>query len=434
MAARLGRVESRNIAPGRDTPPIFWTAARGANVRDADGNVYIDLTAGFGVAAAGHGNRRVVHAIARQAARLGHGLGDVHPPVAKLRLLERLAELAPGDLSVSILASSGAEAVEAALKTAVMRTGRAGIVAFEGSYHGLTYGALAITGRAEFREPFHAQLFSGVHFAPYPDRQRVGSARQALDAVRAGLAAGAGAVIVEPVLGRGGVVVPPPDLLPGLRELCDLHEAVLIFDEIYTGFGRTGRWFACEHFGVVPDILVAGKALSGVLPLSVAIATPAIMEAWPPWSGEAIHTSTFLGNPIACAAALANLGEIGRHGLVARASWLGEQIGGRIEQWAERFPSIVTGGCGIGLLRGVRLHRGSEGDVGPRAESIARRCLQAGVILLPEGPAGDVLAITPPLTISRSQLGYALDVVETELEATAAARSGSRLDRNSRVT
>ncbi len=430
LAVRLGQVESRNISPGRQRPPIFWAAACGANVRDADGNVYIDLTAGFGVAAAGHANRRVARAIARQASRLAHALGDVHPPVTKLRLLERLAQLAPGDLSVSILASSGAEAVEVALKTAVLRTGRPRIVAFEGSYHGLTYGALAVTARAEFRRPFQEQLFAGVRFAPYPDGQRGDSAAESLRAVEAELAAGAGAVIVEPVLGRGGIVVPPADFLPGLRRLCDEHGAVLIFDEIYTGFGRTGRWFACEHFRTVPDILVVGKALSGSLPLSVAIGTPAVMEAWPPWTGEAIHTSTFLGNPVACAAALANLREIGRRGLVARAASFGNRVALRTERWAMRFPAIVAAPCGIGLLRGVHLRPAAE----PLALQLAERCLRAGVIVLAEGPAADVLAITPPLSISRAQLGYALDVIETELEAIAGAGSGSRLDRNSHVT
>src|SRR5690606_15728120 len=168
LAARLAAVESRNITQVSASGPIFWAAARGANVRDADGNVFVDLTAGFAVAAAGHANPRVVRALAEQAARLPHALGDVHPADVKVALLERLAALAPGGLGVTILASTGAEAVEAALKTAVMRTGRPGVLAFTGGYHGLTYGALAATWRPEFRAPFTAQLYHGVRFAPYP--------------------------------------------------------------------------------------------------------------------------------------------------------------------------------------------------------------------------------------------------------------------------
>ncbi len=169
LAARLTRVESRNIT--RITAaevPIFWAAARGANVADVDGNVYVDLTAGFAVAATGHANPRVSAAVGMQAARLAHGLGDVYPPDVKVALLERLAAIAPGDLAVSILGSAGAEAVEAALKTALLATGRPGILAFTGAYHGLTYGALACTWREDFRAPFTAQLHGGVRFAPFP--------------------------------------------------------------------------------------------------------------------------------------------------------------------------------------------------------------------------------------------------------------------------
>ncbi|MGH7482003.1 MAG: aspartate aminotransferase family protein, partial [Longimicrobiales bacterium] len=348
LAERQAAVEVRSIAPGEASPPVFWRAARGANVRDVDGNTYIDLTGGFGVAAAGHSSPRVTRAVARQVGRLAHALGDVHPAAVKVELLERLGQLAPGDLCVSLLASAGAEAVEVALKTAFLATGRPGVVAFQGSYHGLTYGALSVTGRTEFRAPFQPLLGGQVRFAPYP-AEVGGAAVSALDSVRAELATGdVGAVIVEPVLGRGGMVVPPVDFLPGLRALCDEHGAVLIFDEIYTGFGRTGRWFACEHAGVVPDIMTVGKSLTGMLPLSAAIGTAAVMDAWPPWSGEAPHTSTFLGNPVSCAAALAHLRAIGRGGLVERADVLGRRVGMRLEAWARRLDGPGAGARGLG--------------------------------------------------------------------------------------
>jgi len=426
LARRLATVESRNITHVTEEGPIFWTAARGANVRDADGNVYVDLTAGFAVAAAGHGNPRVTAELGAQAAVLAHGLGDVYPPEVKVRLLERLAALAPGELGVSILGSAGAEAVEAALKTAFLATGRAGVVAFTGGYHGLTYGALACTWREEFRAPFAAQLNPGVRFAPYPYRYRWGGAG---DVVAASLAAvrrivdeaesspmPIGCILVEPVQGRGGIVVPPDGFLAGLRRLADERGLVLVFDEIYCGLGRTGRWFACEHEGVVPDVLVVGKALTGSLPLSAAIGTRRVMDAWPPSAGEAMHTSTFLGNPVSCAAALAQLSEIEERGLVARAAELGARLRARLDGWVRRFPAVGEV-RGRGLMQGVELVRPGRGrePAGELALRVAAAALRRGVLLLTEGPHANALAFTPPLVIAEPQLDFALDVLEEEL-------------------
>jgi len=428
LAERLAAVESRNITRLEGEPPIFWVAARGANVRDADGNVYVDLTSGFGVAAAGHANPRVAAAVGAQAATLAHGLGDVYPPEVKVRLLERLAALAPGDLGVGILASAGAEAVEAALKTAVLHTGRPGVVAFTGGYHGLTYGALAATWRGEFRRPFMSQLYAGIRFAPYPHPYRWTGpgdpVEGSLDAVAQlfdeaeGTDSPIGAVVVEPIQGRGGIVVPPEDFLPRLRRLCDERGAVLIFDEIYTGFGRTGRWFACEHTGTVPDIMTVGKALTGMLPLSAAIGRPTVMEAWPPSTGEAIHTSTFLGNPIACAAALAQIEEIEAGGLVERSARLGARLRERLEGWRERYPAVGDV-RGAGLLQGVELveDRASRRPASELAARVVGGALRRGVLLLSEGPDANVLAFVPPLVITEDQLDHAVGVVEEELAA-----------------
>jgi 4-aminobutyrate aminotransferase-like enzyme len=411
LADRLARVESPNIT-ALEHGPIFWIAARGAAVRDADDNIYIDLTAGFGVAHAGHAADTVAAAIGEQAAVLAHGLGDVHPPEPKVRLLERLAAIAPGDLGVSILANSGAEAVEAALKTAALRTRRHGIVAFEGAYHGLTYGALAATWRSDFRGPFSTQLFTGVRFAPYP----VAGQNEALADVDRIIADAEtsthpiGAIIIEPILGRGGLMEAAPGFLAELRDRCDGARIVLIFDEVYTGCGRTGHWFACEHDRVVPDILVAGKALSGSLPISAAIGSPAVMKAWPPSAGEAIHTSTFLGNPVACAAALAQLDLIQSEGLLRRAERLGEMIREKTTSWAARFDAVGPP-RGRGLLQGAPMR-------GPgQALRVADRCLRRGVLLLAEGTDADVLAITPPAVITESQLDFALAVIEEAIRA-----------------
>lgn len=419
LSARLAAVESPNITQHGPDGPLFWAEAVGAAVRDVDGNTFVDLTAGFGVATAGHANAAVARAISDQARVLAHALGDVHPAAIKVELLERLAGLAPGELSVGILGSAGAEAVEAGLKTALLRTGRPGVLAFERAYHGLTMGALAATARADFRRPFDAWLYGGVRFAPFPEagpdeRQRE---RLALDRVARILDdsersdAPIGAIIVEPVQGRGGLVVPGGGFLRGLRELCDGEQRVLIFDEIYCGLGRTGRWFACQHWDVTPDILLVGKALTGSLPLSAALGTPAVMEAWPPSAGEAIHTSTFLGNPVACAAALAQLADIEARQLVPRAAALGAVIAERAAGWSRRFPGVRH--TGLGLLQGVRRHD-AAGAALP-ALGLTRDLMRNGVLALAEGERAEVLAITPPAVISDEQLGFALDRIEAAL-------------------
>jgi len=422
LAARLAAAESRNVTRIAADTPIFWDAGRGAAIRDADGNVYVDLTAGFGVSTAGHANPTVATAIARQAARLPHALGDVHPAEPKLLLLERLRQITPGELGFGILASAGAEAVEAALKTAFLRTGRPGVLAFEGAYHGLTYGALSATWRRDFRQAFEAQLFPGVRFAPFPS----GTAPDpgaALDAALAGVDEALrsaesgphpiGAILIEPMLGRGGLVVPAPGFLRALRERCDGARRVLIFDEVYTGVGRTGAWFCCQHEDVVPDILVLGKALTGSLPLSAALGSPDVMAAWPPSEGEAIHTSTFLGNPVACAAALAQLDFIEQNGLIQRAAAVGRHIAERTARWRETIPGVVDV-RGRGLLQGVQL-----AGPGRRALEVCRLAQEQGVLVLAEGSDADVIAITPPAVVTDAQLDAALDVREGALRATS---------------
>lgn len=383
LARRLSIVESANITGPN---PIFWEEAWGANVRDVDGNVYIDLTAGFGVANAGHANANVVAAIQQQSSKLPHALGDVYPADVKVLLLEKLAAILPAPLSISILANSGAEAVEAALKTALMHTGKPGILAFENSYHGLTYGALAATHRVHFRKPFETQLFADVHFAPFSSIGAVNEIIEQHDI---------GAILVEPIQGRGGINVPGDDFLPALRDLCDGRQRVLIFDEIYTGMGRAGYWLAAEKWNVVPDLAAIGKGLSGALPISACVGTAAIMRSWPSSQGEAIHTSTFLGNPIACAAALAQIDEIESGDLLLRATKLGERIRACALEWNVEVR-------GIGLLQGI---------VTPHALEICAACLREGVLLLAEGPNADVLAITPPAVITDEQLEHALSVI-----------------------
>jgi 4-aminobutyrate aminotransferase-like enzyme len=401
LAERLRTYESRGVTYLSDDFPIFWESAHGALVTDVDGNRYIDLTSAFGVATLGHTHPRVVEAIGAQSRRLVHGLGDVHPTRVRADLLAALARLAPGDLSKGFLCSSGSEAVDFALKTAFLKVRRPAILAFHGSYHGLGGGALSVTGIERFRAPFAPFVRSDVTFVPFPAplhslemvffRQRIGT------------------VVVEPIQGRAGVVVPPRGWLPGLRALCDRYGAVLIFDEIYTGFGRTGAMFACEHEGVVPDLLCVGKAIASGVPLAAVVGTPAVMDAWEPSGGEALHTSTYLGNPLACAAALATLSALEREGIVARAAELGVRLGRRLAALREKSPQIAEV-RGRGMLWALQLPSAAA------AFALTKAALRLGVIVLPTGVHGDAIALSPSIAIGEGQLMHAVDLLEQALE------------------
>ncbi len=374
LARQLRRYESRNITFISEHWPIFWERATGANVWDADGNRYLDLTAAFGVASIGHGNPQVVAALRQQAGRLIHAMGDVHPNELKLKLARELVALTFRRNARVIFANTGTEAVEAALKTTAIHTGRPGVIAFTGAYHGLAYGALAVTERKHFRQPFEKQLGNFV------TRHRYGEIP--------GLPPkNCGAVLVEPIQGRAGIVVPPDGFLPGLRRFCDRHGLVLIFDEIYTGFCRTGRWFAGEHWNIEPDLICIGKGMAGGFPLAACVGRASVMDSWPASDGEAIHTSTFLGNPLGCATALAAIGEMKRQKLANRAA----QLGGYIQT---RLPVR-----GKGLMLGLPV---------ANPVRLCEQLLQRGILALPEG---DVLGLTPPLTITRRQLDFAIATI-----------------------
>jgi 4-aminobutyrate aminotransferase/(S)-3-amino-2-methylpropionate transaminase len=398
LAARLAAVESRNVTCLVPEPPICWERASGANVWDADGNRFVDLGGGFGVANAGHAHPRVVAAVAEQSARLMHAMGDVHPPAVKIALLEALAARFPGGGPArAALGSSGSDAVESALKTALVATGKPGVIAFAGAYHGLAFGALDATHRPMFRAPFAARLPVRTGFARFGDAQGVPRAARELGSE-------VGAVLVEPIQGRGGERIPPNGFLAELRSLCDRQGWLLILDEIYTGFGRTGRWFACEHEGVAPDLLCVGKGLGGGLPVSACIGRAPVMDAWPPSGGEALHTQTFLGHPLGCAAALASIAALREEKLVERAAELGARA---LEHLRRRLAgySAVREARGRGLLLAIEC---------VEAAACAAACAEAlrrGVIALPSGEDGRVVALTPPLSIGREALLAALDTL-----------------------
>ena len=400
LSADLRELEAPgvNTLPGGDpaAASVLWEEACRSNVRDVDGNIYIDLTAGFGVAAVGHRHPRVVEAVREQAGRLLHGLGDVAAHPLRVELARRLVRLAPVDDPQVFFSISGAEAVEIALKTALGSTGRPGIVAFEPSYHGLTLGALTVTSREAFRAPFAAHLHPHVHRLPFAcDPGRVEEVLRRGDV---------GCVLLEPIVGREGVLVPPPGWLPDVAEICRRRSSLLIADEIFTGFGRTGRLFAVEHEGVRPDVLCCGKALGGGLPIAAVVARRDLFRCWET-PGEALHTATFLANPVACAAALATLDVLEEEDLSARASRLGEDLGRRLRTWPERFPAVEEV-RGRGLLWGVQLRTGRQ------AKEWTAEAWSRGVLLLAGGPEGRVAQIVPPLTIGEEQMGAAVGVLE----------------------
>ena len=398
LARRLAQVESRNVTCLSPVPPIFWDRARGANVWDVDGNRFVDLGGGFGVANAGHAHPRVASAVAEQAERLMHAMGDVHPPAVKVELLEALAALFPGgEPARVVLGSSGSDAVEIALKTALIATSRAGLLAFEGGYHGLALGSLDATWRADFRDPFAGRLPGRTVFARFGDLD---------DVIRTVEASGQaiGAVLIEPIQGRGGERIPPPGFLKALRQLCDERGWLLIADEVYTGFGRTGRTFACQHEDVVPDLLCVAKGLASGMPISACIGRAKVMDRWPISRGEALHTQTFLGHPPGCAAALASLAVLEQEKLAERAAELGS--------WAlARLRDATAGLSSVRECRGLGLMIGIECSDSDAAAEVCREALGCGFILLPSGDRGDVLSITPPLTIGSSALEAGLDVL-----------------------
>ncbi len=423
MAARLAVAESRNVTYRGEASPVFWSEARGANVRDVDGNIYIDLTSAFGVASAGHAHPRIVEAIRKQAGSLIHGMGDVHPANLKVDLLERLCALSPWSTTRGVLASAGSEAVEIALKTAQLATGRGAVIAFEGGYHGLTLGALSATAREDFRAPFVDRLPESVFFVPFPSPQGNGEeggtrSLAELDRIfQAAEEAGQpiGAVIVEPIQGRAGIRIPPRGFLSQVADRARRAGALLVFDEIFTGFGRTGDLFAFEDEGVVPDLLCLGKALGGGLPLSCCLGDAEVMDAWPSSEGEALHTSTFLGHPLSCAAALAFLEILEEEGLAARALDVGNRFRSLLSEALpgdSRSARVWGRGMFIGLGFGADLPSRGSGRAGMK---VAAAVLAEGLLALPAGSHGEVLAITPPLTISRDLLDWTVDVLVDQL-------------------
>ncbi len=414
----LRKYESRNITfiDPDGSFPIIWEQAKGVFVIDIEGKKFLDLTAAFGVAAAGHSNPQVVLAAQRQLKKLPHAMGDVHPHKLKALLAAKLSELTferwtNNEHGKTIFCNSGFESVEAALKTAILATKRRTVIAFKGAYHGLGYGALNATYRDYFKKPFLPQLGLFSHFAQFPTTEtEFKKTKQELPDLCKKVKPGA--ILVEPVQGRGGIRVPHPEFLPLLRDVCNSIGAVLIVDEVYTGFGRTGKWFGCEHFNTIPDIICLGKALTGGFPLSACVGKASLMDsAWEETRGEAIHTSTFLGNPVGCAMALANIREIEQKNLVNHSAELGTKLREKLDELKSPSEKLKMLPRGLGLMAGVEFIYNGK----PAADfvfKIVKEMLRRGIIVLPEGDCGNVLSFTPPLIIKWGQLSAAIDELQ----------------------
>lgn len=426
-------MESRNVTFVGSDLPVFWDEARGANVRDADGNLYLDLTGAFGVALTGHRDPALVAAAASQAERLVHGMGDVHPPAAKVRFLERLAGLLPWRETRAVLTTSGSEAVEVALKTACLATRRPGIVSFEGGYHGLTLGALAATARPDFRAPFSSRLYPGAAVLPFPDPLREGerAGERVLDRLESVLEEGApngdpvGAVVVEPVQGRGGVRGAPRGFFEGLSERVGEAGALLVADEIFTGLGRCGAVLASERVGLRPDLVCLGKALGGGFPVGACVGSAGVMDAWPPSGGEALHTSTFLGHPVGCAAGAAFLRRLADGDVAEPAEALGAELRDRLGAELTEVPGVAEV-RGLGLMIGIELVEdpGSLAPARGTAARVAAAALEEGLIVLPAGDEGHVVELTPPVVLTEKQAAYGVEALGRAIRRTLGPAAG----------
>lgn len=378
---------------------IVYRSAQGSNLSDVDGNRYVDLAAGFGSLLLGHGPECVRLALQKQSTELWQALGDLHPSTLKIELLERLAGIAGGRGMQAILGQSGADAVSAALKTALLYTGKPGVIAFSAAYHGLSYGPLAACGlRQSYREPFTAQLNPNVRFVEYPSA--AGALGRSLAQLDQELARGdVGAVLFEPILGRGGCIVPPSEFAPALSEACQAAGSLLIADEIWTGLGRAGRWLYTGAQGIVPDLICLGKGLGGGVPISACLGRVEILQAWSQ-AREVVHTSTFAGAPLACATALATLQALEADGLVARAARVGaawqRALGDTVAASRHAQSCAVRG---AGLMLGL--------DLSPRpglALELSRRLLARGYVTSLGGGQRECLVLTPALNISEALL------------------------------
>jgi 4-aminobutyrate aminotransferase len=420
-AQKVLALDKQFISPSytRDYPLVV-KRGEGMIVEDVDGNRFLDFSAGIAVVSTGHCHPDVVRAIQQQAAELIHMSGtDFYYPVMA-KLAEKMAAITPGNFPKKVyFGNSGTEAVEAALKLARYHTRRHRFIAFYGSFHGRTFGSLSLTSSKAVQRNGFGPLLSGVSHVSYPNPYRCPTGHRTSECASGCECTAAiekmfktavppeevAAIVVEPIQGEGGYIVPPANFLDQLRQLSDRHGILLIFDEVQSGMGRTGKMWASEHWGVVPDILVTAKGVASGMPLGVMVAKADVMN-WPPGA----HASTFGGNPIACAAALETI-RLLEEKYIANAARMGEYIFGRIADWREKH-AIVGDIRGKGLMIGIEIVKDQKTkEPNPQARNkVVQLAFQKGLLML--GCGENSLRLMPPLIVEREQADFALEVLD----------------------
>jgi 4-aminobutyrate aminotransferase len=415
------------LGPMNSISPVWTRAsaivvqrAEGSVLYDRDGTRYLDFTCGIGVTNTGHCHPRVVQAIQEQAARLLHGQVNIvlHPPL--LDLVRELRTVVPRGLDCFFFSNSGAEAVEGAVKLARHATRRPNVIVFQGSFHGRTALTMALTTSKTIYRAGYQPLPPGVFVAPYPYAFRYGWSAEETESfclreveflLKTQTAPWeTAAILVEPVLGEGGYVVPPAGFLRGLRRICDEHGILLVADEIQSGFGRTGRWFAVEHFGATPDVVTMAKGLASGLPLSGIAARRELMERWIPGS----HGGTYGANAVACAAAATTIRVIREEGLLDNAQRMGALLLERLRALQDAFP-VLGDVRGLGLMIGVEFVAPDGTPAKDLAKVVVKRCLERRLMLLTCGPWDNTVRWIPPLVVSQEQVEEALQVFRQAL-------------------
>ena len=398
--------------------PLVAASGQGCIVEDVDGNRFLDCSAGIAVVATGHCHPRVVEAIQSQAAKLIHMSGTDFYYENMVDLAQKLAGLTPGGVPRRVyFGNSGTEAIEAAIKLARYHTGRKQFVAFYGAFHGRTMGSLALTASRSGQRKNFFPVMPGVHHVPYADCYRCPYGKT-VDTCAVECAKAiedplfrtvlppeeVAAIVVEPVQGEGGYLVPPKKFFDELRRIADLHGILLVFDEVQCGMGRTGKMFASENFGAVPDIVALAKGIASGMPLSATIARAEIMD-WPPGS----HASTFGGNPVSVAASLATI-ELLEQGLVDNAAAVGAHMKARLSEFPQRFPNVGDV-RGLGLMIGIELvkDQATKERAPALRDRVVQMCFERGLLVLGAGP--NTIRISPPLILTREQADCAVDIL-----------------------
>jgi 4-aminobutyrate aminotransferase / (S)-3-amino-2-methylpropionate transaminase / 5-aminovalerate transaminase len=424
--AILERKEQVVAGPLTITLPIVVREAHGATITDVDGNTFIDFTGGVGCLNVGHTHPTVVAAAQEQLQRFLHTDFTIVPYEVYVTLAERLLERAPfrGPAKAAFF-NAGTEAVENAVKFARAYTRRPAVIAFEGAFHGRTLMSLSLTSKTR---PYKAGLgpfAPGVYRVPFPGDYRGPSSGEALAALERALtvqvaADDVAAIVVEPVQGEGGFLPAPQEFMEGLRRICDDHGIVLVVDEVQTGFGRTGKLFAIEHYGIEPDLITIAKSIAAGLPLSGVLGKAEIMDA----PGDSAVGGTYVGNPVALAAAVAVLDVIDEEGLIERAAQLGETMRARMNEWRERYPQIGEV-RGLGMMLAIELVEDPETKqpAAGIASEIVAAAFERGLLLLKAGVYSNCIRVLSPLTLGDAELDEALGVWEDALEATLGRRA-----------